>query len=94
MKRKSAAEIFHEVDPNLKVIPGGIRHRIRKSSLTSNDWDRAGGASCSRCGRESLQFRDGVCPACATNAKERTDQEIEMGALLRSLRGQRARNKG
>lgn len=64
MRQKTAAEIFREVDPNLKVIPGGIRHRTRKSSLTSNDWDRAGGLFCPGCGHETLRLIDNRCPTC------------------------------
>lgn len=61
--------------------------------ITSEDWDRAAGEICPSCDRETLRLLPAgntkVCPACAMKVEKRTDQEMEMIALLRSLRGSR-----
>lgn len=61
MKHKTVREIFGEVDPNLKIVPGG-----RHWKISGADWLAAGGAFCSRCKKEALWFRpeDGVCKEC------------------------------
>jgi len=50
-----------EVDPNLKIVPGGRRRHYKTSK---SDWDRAAGVNCSRCGREVYQSREGLCLPC------------------------------
>lgn len=68
---KKASEIFHEVDPNLKVVEG---HRHKR--LTRKDWDNAGGAKCPRCNQEAVKFRgDGVCIQCAQVLNEKQDRD-------------------
>lgn len=73
-KKKRASEIFGAVDPHLRVIDGGTRHRSKP--LTEMDWHRAKGVICQECGRETLQSLNGLCPQCA-NAKEssRVDEQ-------------------
>ena len=61
--------------------------------MDEKDWERSGGNPCPSCHKETLRLIDGVCPVCARKAKERTDEEIEVEALSRSLREQRARNR-
>ena len=60
---------------------------------SDDDWNNTGGLRCPRCGQETVRFIRGVCLVCARKAEERTDEEIEMEALSRSLREQRARNR-
>lgn len=60
---------------------------------SDDDWNNTGGLRCPRCGQETVRFIRGVCLVCARKAEERTEQEIEMEALSRSLREQRARNR-
>ena len=61
--------------------------------MKKEDWERAKGDPCPRCGQDTVRLIDGACPACAKKAKERSEQEAEMAALSRSLREQRARNR-
>ena len=61
MKKKRASELFHQVDPHLRVIDGGTH---RKRRLTKVDWNKAGGVVCPNCGQETLRIVDGVCLQC------------------------------
>jgi len=61
MRRKRASELFHQVDPNLRVIDGGV-HRHKRS--TSKDWDKTNGVICSNCGQGTLRMIDGICIQC------------------------------
>ncbi len=64
LRQKRASEIFHPVDPGLKVIDGGSRRTGRKGK--AQDWKKTGGAICPRCNQEAVRFRprDGVCVEC------------------------------
>ena len=68
--------------------PVSTRHAI-----TEDDWEAAVPPLCPNCQQETLQLINGICPRCGRKVKERTDQEIEMNSLVRSLREQRARNR-
>jgi len=61
--------------------------------MREEDWEKSRGVPCPRCGQETVRFIRGICLICARKAEERTEQEIEMEALSRSLREQRARNR-
>jgi len=60
------------VDPNLNIVPGGIRHSPKKRAT---NWDKAAGLVCSTCGREYFRGRDGLCYSCW---EEKKDGEIEV----------------
>lgn len=65
MKRKKASELFHQVDPDLKVIDGGTHYHKRKSRhLTIEDWERTKGTICPNCGQEALRLVGGICLQC------------------------------
>jgi len=81
---------LREVDPSLNIIPGGRRRHYK---LDKSDWEKAGGTYCPDCKMETVRLSNGLCPVCSRKAKERTEQEIEMEALRRSLHDQRARNR-
>jgi len=50
------------VDPNLTIIPGGVRRRARRT--TEADWKKAKGLICRQCGQEVFKTRDGLCMRC------------------------------
>ncbi len=50
------------VDPNLTIIPGGVRRQARRT--TEADWGKAAGVICRKCGREVFRSRDGLCFPC------------------------------
>jgi len=62
MRYRNVREALRAVDPDLKIIPGGMRHSRKK--LTENDWEAAGGLFCSKCGRETVRNFNGVCLNC------------------------------
>ena len=53
---------LHAVDPNLTIIPGGVRRRARRAAEA--DWGKAAGVICKKCGREVFRSRDGLCFSC------------------------------
>ena len=59
-------------DPNLTIIPGGVR---KHSRAANNNWDQAAGVTCSNCGREVFRSRDGLCFPCWEDMK---DKELEI----------------
>jgi ribosomal protein L37AE/L43A len=63
----------------------------------SAEWEKAKGETCPVCGTETLclMLTEGVksCPRCSRKIEGRTDQEIEMKSLIRSLRGLRSKNR-
>lgn len=76
VKKKRASEIFGAVDPHLRVIDGGTRRRHQSKPLTKRDWDRAKGITCQKCGRETLQSINGLCPQCSrTKEAERVEKQ-------------------
>lgn len=89
VKRKRASEIFGAVDPHLRVIDGGTRHRHQSKPLTKRDWERARGINCKICGQESFRLKNGICMRCLEK-KESQDMD-ELGrkqtkrALVRAL---------
>lgn len=91
MRRKRASEIFAEVDPHLKVIDGGTRHRHRSLPITHNDWESAKGVICQDCGRETLQIINGLCRQCAKAKEANRVEEQETNSMrryyARKLRG-------
>lgn len=71
----SASELrrrLQAVDPNLNIIPGGIR---RHGKTRASNWDKAAGPVCSTCGKEYFRGRDGLCYSCWEIKK---DNEIEV----------------
>jgi len=60
------------VDPNLTIIPGGIRKHAKRAA---NDWDRSAGLVCSNCGKEYFRGRDGLCYSCW---EEKKDNELDV----------------
>ena len=77
MRFKKASEIFAPVDPNLKVIDGGTRHKRWPKPLTQRDWEKSGGVRCPRCHKETVRFRpeDGVCIDCARWLNEQMERK-------------------
>jgi len=73
-KRKRISEILHQVDPNLKVVEGGVRRRTKRSMAIS-DWEKVGGVFCSRCNSETLRLIDGLCPQCQHALEMRKEEE-------------------
>lgn len=63
MPRRRIAEVFGAVDPNLKVISGGVRRRKKQSEV---NWDLAGGLRCKKCGAEVVRLINGYCVDCDT----------------------------
>lgn len=61
---KKASEIFGSVDPALGVIDRGRRSKTK-------DWHKSGGATCVRCGKEAVRFREGLCLSCVGVADEK-----------------------
>ena len=58
---------LHAVDPNLNIIPGGLR---RKSRQAEDNWEKAAGIICSNCSREVFRSRNGLCMPCWEQANE------------------------
>jgi len=59
------------VDPNLTIIPGGVRKHVRKA----NNWEKGAGGVCESCGNEYFRGRNGLCYSCWEIEK---DNEIEV----------------
>lgn len=73
MEKKRASEIFHLVDPHLRVIDGGTH---RKRRLTKVDWDNTGGVTCPSCGQEALRMIDGICFQCYRNKMAEEEEKL------------------
>ena len=71
--RKSISEALHEVDPNLKIIEGGIRYR----RSASKEWHSAKGVICLECEQETLRIIDGLCPQCYRNREAERERKLE-----------------
>jgi len=56
------------VDPDLKIIPGGVRRHSHRAS--NEDWGKASGIICRNCNREVFRSRDGLCMSCWEKANE------------------------
>lgn len=56
------------VDPDLKVVPGGVRRRTHRT--TKVDWENCAGVVCKSCNREVFRSRDGLCMRCWENENE------------------------
>lgn len=69
MEKKTVKQLFHEVDPDLKVVTGHGRHTAMQN------WLAATGENCSVCGREFQQGRDHMCMKCW---QEKQDATIEI----------------
>jgi len=50
------------VDPDLKIVPGGVRRHTHKA--TKLEWENCAGIVCKDCGREVFRSRDGLCMSC------------------------------
>jgi len=56
------------VDPNLTIIPGGVRRHACRAKEA--DWVNAAGVICRSCKREVFRSRDGLCMSCWENENE------------------------
>ena len=93
MNRKKASELFHQVDPSLKVIDGGTHYHKRKSGrLTIEDWERTKGTICPSCGQETLRIVGGVCLQC--HNKKTAEEEAKLGRKREKRYLVRAFNEG
>jgi len=91
MKRKSIADVLHAVDPDLKVISGGLRKK------KGTNWEMAEGNECPRCHVKALRFRpeDGVCINCAQFLNEKELQDARKKAkVLKYVKAHNARIDG
>lgn len=52
-----------KADPDLTIVPGGIRHSKKKID-PEEEWVAATGVICAECGKESHRSREGLCMAC------------------------------
>lgn len=75
MKRKTASELFRDVDPKLHVIDGGQHRTGRKGK--PEQWEQTGGALCPQCGQEAVRFRprDGLCFQCVRAGDEKQERD-------------------
>lgn len=90
MKKMRASELFHQVDPNLRVIDGGTRQH--KTPL--GNWEASGGAFCPKCHQEVVRFRpeDGLCRQCADELNEKHfNDEKKRDKFLRFVKAHNAR---
>lgn len=53
---------LHAVDPNLNIVPGGLRHRMKIRN--ERNWEAAGGLLCRQCDQETVRIFDGLCFGC------------------------------
>lgn len=60
------AKRLHQVDPDLKVVPG----YVRRHGATEQEWLASTGVTCSVCGKEVQRSRDGMCIPCWENRNE------------------------
>ena len=75
MRYRNASEAIRAVDPDLKIIPGGVR---RRKKVSSNDsWEAAGGLFCRQCGQETVRIFDGLCLTCHYAAIAKREQQQE-----------------
>lgn len=81
MIKRRASEVFREVDPDLKIINGGIQRtthpRRKKPVMTEADWDAAGGLECPNCHNETVQLLDGLCPSCYRDRESQQAEKLE-----------------
>ena len=73
MRYRNVREAISAVDPDLKIIPGGVRRRKRKPD--KNEWEKAGGLFCTRCGQETVRIFNGVCLNCSREDIARDEQK-------------------
>lgn len=92
---KKKAKILSElIAPPLQAMAVSEESPVStRYAITEDDWGGVAPPLCPICQQETLQLINGICPRCGRKVKERTDQEVEMESLSRSLRQQRARNK-
>lgn len=84
MKRKPASVIFGAVDPNLRVVNGGMRRRTKDRE----NFEKAHGDECPRCHEEAWRFRpyDGVCFNCEHKLDVKEDRDLRNKAKFRKFR--------
>jgi hypothetical protein len=78
------------IDPELNIIPGGVRRRRREAAEA--DWLATGGIICKTCGAEVVRLIEGECPQCykaRVAEKEKVEEDRSMRRYFR-----RALNKG
>jgi hypothetical protein len=79
MEKKSLKQLFHEVDPNLKVVTG-------HHGVTKQEWLASTGEICIVCHREFQQGRDHMCMRC-WNEKQDATVEIRDKTGITDLYG-------
>jgi hypothetical protein len=52
---KELRDRLHAVDPKLNIVPGYMHKR---------EWEASTGVICSKCGRETMRSREGLCMEC------------------------------
>ena len=67
MSSKELRRRLHAVDPDLTIISGGMRRRIKKKA---ENWEKSKGEICSQCGKEYFRGRDGMCYSCWEQMKD------------------------
>lgn len=72
MRKKRISEVLHEVDPNLKIIEGGIHYR-----RSIKEWHNATGVICPECKQETLRIIDGLCPQCYRDREAERERKLE-----------------
>lgn len=65
------ADRLHRVDPDLNIISPHRHHkRKEKRELNLQDWEKAEGKVCPKCGQTDVRFIKGVCRNCYKREKE------------------------
>ena len=88
MRYRNVREALMAVDPDLKIIPGGVRHSKRTSD--NNAWEACGGNPCPQCGQECVRLKQTTpgkwaCPQCYIRYAEKFSKtEASLGALVDS----------
>lgn len=79
MSRSELYRRLKAVDPNLNIVPGGVR-RHKASAL---QWDKAAGLNCPNCGNETLRIFDGLCFQCYQVKVLENEKRVEDKSMRR-----------
>ena len=60
---------------------GLFKRRVMDCRMTNEDWEKAKGIECPRCGNHSVRLIKGVCPECARDVARQTEEQIENKAM-------------
>lgn len=95
MKYRNVREALRAVDPDLKIIPGGVKRS--KSRLDTSAWEACGGNYCPQCGQECVRLKQitpgkWACPQCYINYAEKfSKMEASLKLLTNSDNSRLAR---